>query len=321
MSTTRSTPSRGAPPYTVVGGGKAEGPQEGRAVSVILLDRGTRLYRAELFRELERQGFESVISVEDGAEAVDVESLAQRHPRVRFVLLGGPANAGEKLNLGMREARTPYALVLWSDMRLASAGLSSRFFDRVAELDLLCLAPFLAARKGETMPTALAPAMERQSLRILSLAPGRDGARSLFPFDYAGIYSREKFLLSGGFDGSIGKPHWQLLDFGFRAWLWGEEIRLSQALRLEYLEEPPAEDSTPDAGYKRFWLKNLAPSFRGDFAATSLSRFWGYWKRSGGDPFSARREFREAAEWVRENRFRFRMDASSLVDLWEDESP
>ncbi len=320
MSITRTTHRREPPPYTVVGGGSAEGSGEGRAVSVILLARGSRLYRTDLFRELERLGFDDVVSVEDGAEAVDVEALALRHPRVRFVLLGAPANPGERLNLGMREVKRPYALAMWSDMRFSSAGLSSRFFDRVAALDLLCLAPFLASRSGDLVPTALAPALERQSLRILPLMPGRDAARSLFPFDYAGIYARKKFLLSGGFDPSIENPHWQLLDFGFRAWLWGEEIRLSQALRLEYLEAAPATDTTPDDGYKRFWLKNLAPMFRGDHALTPPGRLWSYWRRSGGSLFAARAEFREAAEWVRDNRYRFRLDASSLVDLWEDES-
>ena len=128
-------------------------------------------------------------------------------------------------------------------------------------------------------------------------------------------------MLSGGYDGGIANPYWQKLDFGFRSWLWGEEIRLSQALRVAYEEEPPTEDSTPDEDYKWFWLKNLAPVFRGDSAAIPPSRYWAYLRRRGGRPFAAAREFRAAADWVRTNRYRFRSGASSVVDLWEEANP
>jgi hypothetical protein len=174
---------------------------------------------------------------------------------------------------------------------------------------------------GDLLPSAVAPALHRQSLKLLPLPPARDGARSLYPYDYCGIYSRERFILMGGYDGSIENPYWQRLDFGFRAWLWGEEIRLSQALRLGYVEAPPVDDSTPDDFYKWFWLKNLAPIFRGDHAAIPARKFWAYWRRRGGNPASALQEFRAALDWVNLNRFRFRQDASSLVELWGEEEP
>ncbi|MBL8965966.1 MAG: hypothetical protein JNG85_03090 [Spirochaetaceae bacterium] len=312
-----------AVPYTVVGGAKARasGTAAGTPVSVLLLDRGARLYRNEVFRELDRLGFESIVSVEEGVDAVDVESLSQRYPQVRFLLLQRGASPGEKINLGIRESQAPFVFALWSDMRLSSAGLSGRFFERLGEQNHLCLAPFLSARKGEVLPSAATPAFQRQNLRILPLAPAKDGTKSLYPFDYVGIYSREKFVLSGGYDAGIANPYWQKLDFGFRAWLWGEEIRQSQALRVAYDEDPPAEDSTPDEDYKWFWLKNLAPTFRGDSALIPPARYWSYLRRRGGRPFAAAREFRAAAEWVRTNSFRFRSDATSVVDLWEDESP
>ena len=47
-------------------------------------------------------------------------------------------------------------------------------------------------------------------------------------------------------------------------------------------------------------------------------RFWSYLRRRGGSPVAAFQEFRSAVEWVRLNRFRFRSDASSLVDLWDE---
>ena len=319
MNTIPTTLNDRPVPYTVVGGHASRAQAEGRSVSILLLDRGSRLYRAEALRELERLGFDSIVSIEEGVEAVDVESLAQRYPSTRFILLNGPLSPGEKINVGIRESSAPFVFVLWSDMRLQAVGLSGRFFERLAEQDILCLCPHLLAEKGNLLPSAVSPALQRQSLKLLPLPPAADGCRTLYPYDYCGIYSRARFILTGGFDGGIASPYWQKLDFGFRSWLWGEEIRLSQALKLGYEEGAAVEDSTPDADYKWFWLKNLAPAFHGDHALIPNRRFWSYLRRRGGSPAQALQEFKAAMDWVKLNRFRFRSDATSLVDLWEEE--
>ena len=287
-------------------------------MSVVLLNRGSRLYRGDALGELTRAGLGSILCVEPKTEVLDVEANQARFPGTRFLLLSEPASPGAQINLAIRESPGPYVFVLWSDMSLAAQGLSSRFFERLSERDILCQAPALFARGGEQLPSAAAPAFNRSSLKVLSLPPTKDGMKTLFPFDYAGIYSREKFVLTGGFDPSFTNPYWQKLDFGFRAWLWGEEIRIAQALKVSYADSPTSEDETADECYKWFWLKNLAPSFHGDLAAISGSRIWSYLRsRRGGAP-SALGEFRSAREWVRVNRYRFRTDAASLVDLWDE---
>jgi hypothetical protein len=333
MSTIPTTLDAGSVPYTVVGAPKAESEAraKGRAspLSVILLNRGSRLYRGDAIGELERAGLGPVLSVESQPEArpeaLDVEALSAKHPAARFLLLSTSASPGVQINLAMRESSGPYVFVLWNDLSLAAQGLSSRFLERLAERDALCRAPFLFATGAEQLPSAAAPAMNdslasrRGSLKIIGFVPEKDGEKSLYPFDYAGIYSREKFVLTGGFDANLRNPYWQKLDFGFRAWLWGEEIRVSQALKLSYADSPASEDETPDEGYKWFWLKNLAPSFHGDNASIGASRFWSYLRsRGGGSAASAIGEFRSAREWVALNRYRFRTDASSLVDLWDE---
>jgi hypothetical protein len=309
-------------PYTVVGasGAPPRGPQSGEKglVSVVLLNRGARLYRGETIADLEKAGFSSIVSVEPKPDPVDVETLSAKHPGTRFLLLSESASPGAQINMAIRESTGPYVFVLWNDMSLAAQSLSSRFFDRVGELNLLCLAPLFLTRGGEALPTVTSPVLDRTSLRVLRLASGRDGTRCLYPFDFAGIYSKEKFSLLGGFDASLSNPYWQRMDFGFRSWLWGEETRLAQALKLAYSGESPSEDETPDECYKWFWLKNLAPTFRGDCAAIPSSRFWSYLRSRRGSPFEAFGEFKAASEWVATNRFRFRTDASSLVDLWEE---
>ena len=318
MSTIPTTLDAGTVPYTVVGAPKAGPGWEGPSMSVVLLNRGSRLYRGDALGELARAGLGAVLSVEPNPDSLDVEALSVRHPGARFLLLSRPASPGVQINMAIRESPGTYVFVLWDDMSLTAQGLSSRFFERLAERDILCLAPALFARGGEQVPAAASPAFNRSSLKILSLAPTRDGMKSLFPFDYAGIYSRERFVLSGGFDSRLTNPYWQKLDFGFRAWLWGEEIRIAQALKLSYANAPTTEDETNDECYKWFWLKNLAPSFRGDSGTVPPSRFWSYLRsRRGGAP-SAFGEFHAAREWVKTNRYRFRTDAASLVDLWDE---
>ena len=99
MNTIPTTLNDRPVPYTVVGSPPAKAGAEGLAVSVILLGRGSRLYRNDALCDLERFGFDSIVSIEDGADAVDIESLAQRHPSTRFILLGSPRIDGNSTRL------------------------------------------------------------------------------------------------------------------------------------------------------------------------------------------------------------------------------
>ena len=145
------------------------------------------------------------------------------------------------------------------------------------------------------------------------LVPHKEGLPSLYPFDGIGIYDRERFLRLGGFDPSIKSFYWQLMDFGFRSSLWGEEIAATQLIKLSYENSVPQEDSTTGESWRRFFLKNLAPVFRRDYAHIPLRRFPGYFCRRG-DFFSAWNEFIAARAWVKTNRYRFRSDAKTIAE-------
>jgi hypothetical protein len=305
------------PTYTVIGGTRSRGAREGFPVSVLLLNRGPRIYRSSLLQDLTHIGFESIISMETGSDSPEIESLATRFPNVRFISFQETVSIGDRLNVGMRESVAPYVFVLWNDMRLATSTLSSRFFEKVAELDAACLVPTIADTQSVVIPSIVHPAMARQNLRMVPLTPVKDGEKTVFPFDWSGIYSREKFMLLGGFDWTIRNPYWQRLDFGLRAWLWGEELRYAQALRLRYESAPPADDVSPDLDYGRFWLKNLAPVFRGDSAVLPGVKYFSYLAKARRGPLSALEEFRAARTWINTTAFRFKQDASRLVDLWD----
>jgi hypothetical protein len=108
------------------------------------------------------------------------------------------------------------------------------------------------------------------------------------------------------------------MDFGFRARLWGEEICASLALKLSCDGVVPAGDNSRDENYRRFYLKNIAPVFRGDYANIPLRRFPGFFMRSGLDFFGAKEEFSAARNWVAANGYRFRFDIRTIADVWKD---
>jgi hypothetical protein len=316
------------PAYTVVGGRERLG---STGLSAVLLNRPGRHSRHSLFQELERAGFDYVISVENTMERYDVEDLSIRFPFVRFVLSKENLNPGGQINLAVSELSDPLFLVLWNDLRILSgqaAPMAERLFLGAEErrkagasgsaLRRLCTVPVIQNSRFETIPSLAAPAVFKNTIRTLFFSPRQEGHRSLYPFDWVGIYDRERFVRLGGYDGAIDNGYWQLMDFGFRACLWGEEIVSTRQVKLAYEGDMPVEDSTIGESYRRFYLKNLAPLFRDGAARLPVLRFPGYLVRSGGDPAAAWKNFSEVRRWVKLNRYRWITDARGVTGSWEE---
>ncbi|MDR1900406.1 MAG: hypothetical protein LBQ55_10390 [Treponema sp.] len=316
------------PSYTAVGGRERLG---AAGLSAVLLNRPGRYSRRGLFQDLEKAGFDYVISVEHPRERCDVEDLSGRFPFVRFILLKEDTNPGGQINLAASELSEPLFFVLWNDMRVLSgqaALTAERLFLGAEErrkagaaaspVRRLCTVPVIQNSRFETIPSLAAPAVFRNTVKTLSFPPRREGHRSLYPFDGVGIYDRERFIRLGGFDRTLDNAYWQLMDFGFRAHLWGEEIVSTQHVKIAYEGDTPVEDSTVGESYRRFYLKNLAPVFRGGAASLPILRFPGYLIRSGGDPLAAWEDFSESRRWVKTNRYRWTADARGIAESWED---
>jgi hypothetical protein len=317
MNTIPLTHDAFKPTYTVLGGAKGRNCTDSFPVSVLILNRGPRLFRTSIFHDLTHIGFDSILSIEQGGESAEIEGLAARFPEVRFITFKEPVTIGDCINVGVRESCSPYIFVVWNDMKLATSTLSSRFFDKVRELDLACLVPSLADTAGTMLPATIHPAVSRNIIKPVSLVPTRDNEKTLYPYDWCGIYSREKFIQLGGFDHTIKQAYWQRMDFGLRAWLWGESICQAQALKLLYTGMVPADDTSTTVDYGRFWLKTIAPMYRLDTAVLPLSRYFAYLMHSGLNPVQAWDAFSAARRWVGINAFRFKQDIHRLVDLWD----
>ncbi|MFP4329744.1 MAG: hypothetical protein ACOCWS_03955 [Alkalispirochaetaceae bacterium] len=316
MSTTASTPEK---PYTVVGG-SAQGPGRG-SITLVLLNRGGKYLREEFLARVEALGFGEIISVEGRERSYNVEALARSFPRTRFLLLESELSPGVQVNLAARECRTDHFYAAWHNMELQA--VPPRLMARLEEEGELCVVPTLRSERGEVMPTLITPGFHRGGLRVLTLPPQRDGMRSLYPYDFVGVYNLRRFQSIGGFAEEIPGRFWQLMDFGFRAHMWSEVIRGSTMLRATYASRTEPEDQTADAtSYPRFFLRNLLPRVEGSGARLPRRKFLSFLLRTGVSLSAARRLFKETDRWVDKNSERFGRDARSLVDQWnpEDES-
>jgi len=324
MNTIPTTFNEALPSYTVIGGRERLGAS---GLSAVLLNRGRRFARRSIFHDMKKAGFDIVVSVEPPPAQYDIDELSAQFPFVRFVLLKTHLSLGEQINLAMSEVDTPLLFVLWNNMRLVSGGGAYRMAERLSSHEQdpdgqdgafrrLCTVPLMQSARFETLPTLRVPVLPRKKEYTRGLSPSQEGSRSLYPVDGVGIYDRRRFIQIGGFDGALKSAYWQLMDFGFRAHLWGEEISATQMMKVSYETDPPPEDTSVGGDYRRFYLKNIAPIFRKDSAHLPLRRFPSFLLQSREGLFDACKNFSEGRRWVHANRFRWRCDPRTIASLW-----
>ena len=286
-------------------------------ITLLLLNRGARIYRSNLLHDVTRLGFHEIISVESPPGSWDVEELSRRFPNVRFLVLHEEAGTGEQINLGVRESSGAFVFVVWNDLKIQQVTVLSKVAEKLSKGGVLAVVPVLQNQKQQIIPSIQVPAFYRKALKVLSFQPASDDTCTIFPFDFCGMYSREEFLLAGGFDYTIENPYWQKMDFGFRGYMWGYKIICHTGMQLRYTTDVPTEDTSIDEGYHRFFLKNLIPRFEGDSGRIPAGKLIPYWFKSGVGFFQAVKDFKEVRRWVDLNKYRFTMDARSVTELWE----
>jgi hypothetical protein len=243
--------------------------------------------------------------------------LSRKNPAVKFLLLQDAISVGEKISIGFEESDARLCLVMWSDMRLVQNPVPQKTLHRIESSAVFCTIPILKNTRLELVPSILAPAIIKKHLQILPFNPARDGCASIFPFDYTGVYNKEKYIALGGFDQKIANPYWQKLDLGFRAFMWGERVQLSTAFSIQYTSTPVTEDTTPDSSYKFFFLKNMFVSAASGEGRLSPFKVLHYMAKADSGPVKSWKEFQDARKWIKQNSTRFKKDAKSLIKAWE----
>jgi len=314
MNTTHTISNKTIIPYTVVGGLKQE---TAPVLTILLLNRGGRFYREELLKELTILSFAEIICIEGPELSYDIEPLSRKFQGVRFLLLKDSISTGEKINLGFEESHSDYIMVLWSDIKFLHSTVSSRIVHTMESEKLLCSIPVFRNHKKEIIPTIQVPGFIKRKLKIIPWKTDKEGIKSIYPFDYCGIYNKEKFTKLGGFDSLITNPYWQKLDFGFRAYLWGEKIVLNPSFSLIYTIDVVTEDNTPDTSYKRFYLKNLSVKYQGGIGQLKWYKFMQYMLHSDTNPFYSLSEFMAVRKWVKQNTLQFKASVKSVINTWE----
>ncbi|MCQ2596834.1 MAG: hypothetical protein MJ181_03215 [Treponema sp.] len=298
-------------------GGKTAVPENAMNVSVILLNRTGSQFKVKIFEELIKCNFASIVSIEPDTGNYNIEEIARRYPAVKFIIPHENVSDGEIINIAMAEITSEYALVLKDDLYIPSGVLLPHLAEKLTAKNSICIAPRLVDMKRNSLPIRKSPSSEKMHFVLDSLTQVQDGISTVFPFDYVGLYNRQKFIELGGFDYSMKSPYWQLLDFGLRAWLWGEKITITTALQLSYnVSEPPIEDATPNLDSLRFYLKNELPKYKLDHAMIRKSAFGRFWRHSGCGLMEAKKQFNDARSWVELNQYKFKMDLQTLIETW-----
>ncbi|MGN0730052.1 hypothetical protein [Treponema sp.] len=301
--------------YIVLGG--SENPRQAlMPVTCVVLSRSGRHYRARVIENLLQKRFEKIISVSPKSEQKSVDLLARQFPTVKFLVVLDSVSQGELLNLAFYEAQTPYVLVVQEEMCLDKFSFDASMAEKFARKKQFCIAPKLLSSSFTKLPVSFFPSARKSVFEVGVDSFFADGQPSLYPADYAGFYDREKFILLGGADYTISSEYWQKIDLFFRAWLWGEKINLSSFFEFKYSGNIPEENLTVDISYLRFYLKNLLPVFLSDHAKIPWYSYFIFKLKSSCGFVESMRQFKDAVRWTRENQYRFKLDAVSLIENW-----
>lgn len=297
-------------------GGKDIGSGSKNRIGVILLNKSGSHYRLQTLENLVRCGFDSIVSIEKDPKNYNIEEFCQNYPSAKFVVPLDEVTDGDCINLGMAELNTEYVLVLRDTLNLNGEILNQRIAETLLEEEFFCTAPRLLKNNGQSFPITFSPDVKKSRFEVAATSSVFDGIQTLFPFDNIGLYNRKKFIQLGGYDYTIKNKYYQNLDLSMRAWLWGEKIRISAIFNMRYLDEPPVEDTSPSLYSSRFYLKNLLPHFEYDHGVIKRSGFFLFYPRSGCGVFEAMDQFGQARYWVKQNKYRFKCDASYLLQNW-----
>jgi hypothetical protein len=269
-----------------------------------------------VYENLLNCGFERVISVEPQSRSCNTDQLSRQFPQVKCIIALEPVTQGDMMNIGMAEAESSHVLMLYDDLCTENVPFTAAMAKRFISLDQYCVAPKLVSSSIQNIPIVSNPSSHHSVFEVSSSMMIQDGIPTLYPFDAAGFYDRNRYIRLGGADYTVTSSYWQNLDLSFRSWLWGEKTTIASSFVLTYGGDIPSEERTPDLSYLRFYLKNLLPVYNTDHAKIPSASFFPFGRRSSCGLSESLWQFRDAQRWTDENKYRFKMDAASLIDSW-----
>ncbi|BCR22075.1 hypothetical protein [Borrelia sp. HM] len=289
-------------------------------ISFVILNRGTKIFREDLFESLSNFDFiREIISIEKQSNRNSVQTISENYDKLKFILLSDNLNSGEKVNLAMKESICSFVFVLQSDMYLLNPFWIPNIFDEVVKKNVLLVGGEFFDKEEEVIPSVFLPTIDKQQkLKVILINSERDYEKTLVTMDYCGLYSKERFIQLGGFDRRIKNEYFQRLDFGLRAIYFGESVHIYRKLRIQYTALNVPENLTKDRSFLIFLLKNYVPIFVGNGIKFSFFRFLKLCLKYRVNPFQFIKEFQEIKRETVKNSLRFKGDLKSAIELWEN---
>ncbi|MBR7063895.1 MAG: hypothetical protein IKI31_01890, partial [Treponema sp.] len=248
----------------------------------------------------------------------NIEESVKKFPSVKFIFLLEEATEGDMINIGIGESSSSYVFVLRDTLNITSNFFPSYVADKIIHSDDFCIVPRLLNKNGESIPINFFPTQEKGHFRVRFSNHLGDGTKTLYPFDFIGLYNRKKFIQLGGFDYTILSPYYQNLDLSIRSYLWGEKIKTTTTFMISYQDEVPIEDITLDLSYLHFYLKNMMPHYKVDEGCyVPRFAFLSFLKKSPCGIFESQKIFSDGKRWIEKNRLRFQTDLYNLIEMWE----
>lgn len=290
-----------------------------KSFSLLILNNGNRFQRSVIFDKFSKIGFKEIISIESENNGYNLESLLARYENFKFIITKNyKMSVGEKINLGFLESDSKFVFVINSNMEIPS--FSSRLIEKIEHSKILCICPIIKNSKGDTIPSMTLLKKIKLKIETFNRVPEEDGQVSLFPYDFIGIYDREKFLDIGGFDKDIYSEFYQKMDFGFRAFMFGDSIRFNTSFKVSFLndENRNIEDTTEDKDYKRFLLKNLLVKYDGEKGFLPFYSIFSYLlNKPGFGIINSIKEFMQERKHIKNIAEKYKIDSNSFIKEWE----
>ncbi|MGP1438322.1 MAG: hypothetical protein ACTTKH_04545 [Treponema sp.] len=302
--------------YTIAGGRDFK--DGSKDVGAIIMSRGGWYNFPSIIKSLLDAGCTSIISVEFSDKFIDLENMVNDYPFVKFLLLPEEITIGETINIGISELQANYAIVLWNDISILDSNMLKLAIEEAKSANRMCLAPVAITKSNDIINIQMLPILQDGHFHTEAVPIIQNNTRTIYSFDFTGIYNCEKFISFGGFDYTLINSYWQNLDFGFRTFLWGEEILINTHFKIKYLSILPIEDTSHDDSYTRFYIKNLKPTVENGKAYMKFDVFFSYMKGMGFNPFMAYNYFKVGHDWVKKNQKRFKTPPYELISNWRE---
>lgn len=298
-------------------GGKIQSANSNIDVSVILINSTGPQFHTPIIENLLTCGFRDIISVEPNNDNYNIENISKKYPTVKFFIPLEKTTTGELINSAMTEVKSKYVLVLKDTLYIPTGLLLENMAENLMSENIFCLVPRLLTKENNSIPMHIIPKVKKQKFYMEAVSSVSDLSPTVFPFDYIGLFNREKFINLGGFDYSINSEYWQLADLSLRAWLWGEQIKITTKFFISYKDDYPILDITKDLSYLRFYLKNVLPKFKNNAGYISNFSFFSFFNHSSCGFFESLNQFKDAKKWVKANQYKFIQDLQNFIENWK----